>query len=138
MEVLVREPGPQAEFSHLTAGMPVELEPGNVFRSYEALNLQVPSIEGQIVEGGLEIPAQYLGLLLAALLGGIGVWGYRRGAGEALEPVGHVPGRSREEILLAIARMDEDFESQANPSQSEEARYRKQRDALMDQLKSLG
>jgi hypothetical protein len=137
MEVLVREPGPQAEFTHLAAGMPVELEPGNVFRSYEGLNLQVPEIEGRIVGGGLEIPAQWLGLFLAALLGGIGVWGYRRGTGPTPEPESVSQTRTRGQLLVTIAELDEGFEGQRDTSPKDRERYQSRRAALVEQLKIM-
>lgn len=137
MEILVREPGPEAEFSHLVRGPPVELEEGNVFRSYVADNFRGAEIEGRIVGGGMEIPASWLGIFLAALLGGVGVWGYRRGAGELAIATAPSEEGSRAGLLLAIAELDQEFEGSQDHSNDEQRRYRAKREDLLERLKSL-
>jgi hypothetical protein len=139
MEILIREPGPQAEFTHLLPGMPVELEPGNVFRSYGADNLQAPQVEVRVVADPMEIPAAWIGLFLAAVLGGIGVWGYRRGGDQqSPEPGVERAGRSRSDLLLAIARLDEAHHALQEPTEEEEGDYRSKRAILLSELKRQG
>jgi hypothetical protein len=137
MEVLIREPGPRAEFTHLVPGPPVELEPGNTFRSYQASNLQVPLVEGRIVGGAFEIPASWLGILLTALLGGAGVWGFRRRTGAKEKTIAGEGVRARNELLRAVAELDASFEGLTEPSPGDLERYREERGALLARLKTL-
>jgi len=137
MEVLVRTPGPDAAFPPLTPAGPVELDPGNVFNRYVGERLTDTEVQARLVEGGFEFRAEWLGLILAALLGGAGVFSYRfrraGGAGlqEATRPT------KREEVLTAIARLDEDFHGQSPRGDGARAAYLARREALLARLKEL-
>jgi hypothetical protein len=145
-EVLVREPGPGAEVTPLVPAEPVELEPGNVFRRYAADGLRDTEIQVNLTSSGSgTFRAEWLGLLLAAVLAGAGVFAYRLRRGEDRPSPGErdLPssrdpeGGSREDLLTAIARLDEEFSRVSEPSSRETTRYETQREKLLAQLKRL-
>ncbi len=145
VEVLVREPGPEAEFPPLVRGQPVELEAGNVFRRYVAEDLQNTEIRASLTSGSWQFRGEWLALLLAALLAAAGVLAYRirqRGAapvagteaeeGEARPPPSASP--SRRDLILAVARLDEEFSRKSHPSRQERVRYETQREKLLARI----
>jgi hypothetical protein len=134
MEILVREPGPEVEVPPLTRTAPVELEPGNVFKRYEGLNLIDAEIAGTVVEEPLQFRAEWVGLLVAAVLGGLGVFAFRlrrpqAGGGTPLDEP-----RERPEVLMAIARLDEAFEEEKDKGPDALARYSARRRELLREL----
>ncbi len=141
LEVMVREPGPEVAFPPLTPGVPVELEPGNVFRRFEGVNLQDAEIRPQVQPRGFELPAAWLGIILAGLLGGAGVYAYRRQRTRrvtelAPEEEEEEPMR-REDLLMAVAELDESFQAGGEKSQEERRRYRARRKELLDRIAGL-
>ncbi len=132
VQVLISEPAPDLRVEGLEQDRPVEMEPGVQFRRYagEALvNADVSFAEG---DGAFTVPVRELALLLALLLTGAGVWAVRHRSEEAeLEPA----EESREELLLEIARLDEEFEDLEAPGAEERARYRERRSTLLERLK---
>ena len=158
LEIMIREPGPEVDLAPLTPGMPVELEPGNVFRRYQGVDFQGTEIQVQVAEPTFELPAAWLAVILAGLLGGAGVYAYRmrksrpipevepQGVGsrrEGPERVG--PGRERpvrigedrDSLLVAVARLDEEFQAEEDPSPELRRRYEQRRRDLLDRLQRL-
>lgn len=137
MEILVREPGPPAEFPPLGPATPVELEPGTVFRRYSGEGFLDTGIRAQVAPERWSFRAEWLGLLLAGLLGAAGVYGFRRRSARLQAPgVPGVPEPSRrEDLLLAIARLDEEFGGTEDPSDADAKAYRARRGKLLSQLK---
>ncbi len=137
MEVLVRDPGPTAEFLPLTPSTPVELEPGNRFNRFEGDNLQDTQIRATLLPEPFQFRAEWLGLLFATLLGGLGVFAYRlrasprstEGPGPKLE--------TRSDLVHAIAHLDEAFSNSKDPSPEAKADYQAHRDRLLARLESL-
>jgi len=136
LEVMVREPGPEVELPPLTPGPSVELEPGNTFRRYEGVNLQETEIQARVRAAPFEIPAAWLGVLLAGLLGGAGVFAYRRNRGSP-SPTGApgLAGDLREDLLLQIAQLDEAFQASGEESSEDRQGYEERRRELLDRLK---
>jgi hypothetical protein len=137
MEVLVRTPGPSAEFPPLLPSTPLELEPGNVFKRFAATNLTDTRVEARVMAGSFKFRAEWLGLVLAAVLGGVGVFAYRNrrpfeGGGAGPEPA---PGRNA--LILAIAQLDEAFDEGEGLTQTDKADYLARRGTLVEQLKRL-
>jgi hypothetical protein len=137
MEILVREPAPSVEFQPLALSSPVELDPGNVFRRYAADNLRDMEVVATLASEPWSLPAEWLGLAVAALLGAAGIFGYRRrGMGLRLDG-GPTEGSSREQLLLSIAKLDEDFEGGEDRSARARAEYGAERKRLLSRLKRL-
>jgi hypothetical protein len=136
MQLLVRDPAPEVEFPPLEPAMPVELEPGNIFQSYEGLDMQDSEVQGRVLGDPFEFPAEWLGILLAALLGGIGVWGYRRGSPREADGLRPPESMNRETVVLAIAKLDEDFGKKTEMSDADRDRYQAQRVELLGILKN--
>ena len=141
LEVLVREPAPAYEFPPLAPSSPVELEAGNRFRRFAADNLLDSEVRSRIAPEPWSLRPEWIALLMAGLLGIAGVVGYRwRGGAPARDSVPEssppIPA-SREDILLAIATLDEGF--QASGEQVGEAldQYERQRNHLLSQLRRL-
>jgi hypothetical protein len=135
LEILVREPGPPAEFPPLMVADPVELEPGNVYRRYAGDSLSNTQIQAAVAPEPWVFPAEWMGLLLAVLLGAVGVYGLRRrGQGSRSSPVPEQQW-GRDELVLAIARMDEAFERDPEPSPEARTAYEARRLALLSELR---
>jgi hypothetical protein len=134
LEILVREPGPAAEFSPLVPTSPVEMEPGNVYRRYFAENLLDTEVQAQVAPEPTTFRAEWLGLFLAAVLGAAGVFGYRR-RGISADVAEAAPRRTREEVVLAIAHLDEAFEEGGGSSPEERASYESTRSELLAELR---
>jgi len=137
MEVLVRTPGPNAEFPPLVPSTPLELEPGNVFKRYAASNLTDTQVEGRVLAGPFRFGAEWLGLVLAAILGGAGVFAYRNRRPFEAGPAEPRPRSGRKALILAIAQLDEAFDEGEGLSQKDRAEYLTRRRTLMEQLKHL-
>lgn len=137
LEILVREPGPPVEFPPLEPAEPVELEPGNVYRRYVARDLRETRIQASMAPEARELPARWLGILLAGLLGGAGVYAYRVRSGPTKRGGAESPQPTRNELLVAVARLDEEFDALENPGPRGRKRYETERKRLLAQLKEL-
>ena len=137
MEILVREPAPGAEFHPLSLSSPVELEPGNAFRRYAADNLLDIEVRSEVAPEPWSLPAEWLGLLLAGLLGAAGIFGYRRRGRDVSGKAASSGGFSRDKLLLAIAILDREFQGKEDRSTSEQAEYEAERKDLVSSLKRL-
>jgi len=139
MEVLVRTPGPEADFEPLTASTPVQMDPGNVFDRWVGENLEDVEIQATVQAAPFQFRAEWLGLILAALLGGAGVFAFRsRRMQEEEELVAVTPEKpSREELILSIAQLDEAFQASQDTSEEARERYQARRKDLLTQLNSL-
>jgi hypothetical protein len=132
VEVFLREPGPSAEFPPLVPDGPVELEPGNVFKRFAGEGLQDTVVRGTVAEEPWRPGAEGLGLLLAGLLAGAAVYAVRVRGGAGREEVPAT--RSRETLLLAIAKLDEEYESGTDPDPRRRERYASRRRKLLAEL----
>ncbi len=135
MEVMVREPGPAVEFPPLALSSPAQLDESNVFRRYVGEGLQDVEIRTEVAPEPWSLPAEWLGLLVAGLLGGAGVFGYRRRNRGLIHTSAPAPSVDRDSLLLDIARLDEEFQAKADPSKVERQRYQTDRAELLSKLK---
>jgi hypothetical protein len=136
-EVLVRNPGPDAEFPPLNPTTPVEIEPGVVFRRYAGNDLVNAEVRGRVLPDAFRFRAEWLSLILAAVLGAMGVYGYR--VRRSTEREGQGPSRTprREALLLEIARLDEAYGEGGDREAEVRSRYLERREDLLRQLKGL-
>ncbi len=136
MEVLVREPGPTAEFYPLAPASPIELEPGNTFRRYAGDSLSDLEIRASVEQEPWEVPPEWVGILVASLLAAAGVMGYRlRGKSRSPEAGGSTSDRT--EALLRIAELDQRFRASGEVSPAAQQEYEAARKSLLARLKSL-
>jgi hypothetical protein len=138
LELLLREPGPEAEFAPLALDTPVEMEPGNVFRRYVGEELGDAMIEAHISPPGWRPRAEWLGILLAGLLAAAGVVALRRTTSGRRRASSEVRKRSREEVLVAIAQLDEEFSRRSSPDSDARRRYDSRREELLAELDQRG
>lgn len=137
MELLVREPAPPLEVIGLDEMDVVSLEVGNNFRRYGGTNLVDATIS--VVAGVPErgIPMQGLAVLLAVLLGGVGVYAFRRPRiAPTPVPVGLPPDR-RAALLLEIAQLDERMDA-SGVSDAERTEFSARRASLLQRLTAAG
>lgn len=134
MELMMREPAPAAEFPPLTLVDPVEIETGNVFRRYAADSVFDAEVRAEMAPQPWALPAEWLGLLVASVLGAAGVIGYRLNRRPKTQPVVE-ESPSRDEVLVSIAQLDDEFQDLEDPSTEQESAYRKRRGALLAALK---
>lgn len=137
MEVLVREPAPQLEITGLDDMGVVSLEAGSNFRRYGGTNLVDATIS---VKGGTPargIPMRGLAVLLAVLLGGVGVYAFRRPRLAATPArVGVQPDR-RTALVLEIALLDERMDA-GGISAADRREFSAQRGSLLKRLTAAG
>lgn len=137
MEILLPEPAPEAGFPPLILAAPMEMGPGNTFRRYTGRNLLDLEIASDFEAPPVTFPGEAIALLMAAVLGAAGVFGYRRRSGKGAPPGSGGEGARREDLLLAIARLDEDFQALGDPSPEARSTYEARRRELLARLKRL-
>lgn len=135
MEVLIREPAPEVEFHPLSLSEPMEIEGGSSFRRYAGEDLVDVEIQGEVAPEPWSLPPEWLGVFLAGLLGVAGVVGYRRR--HAPTPVNneHSESLARDQLLLAIAELDAEFQAEGDTSEKGQIRYGAERKKLLSLLK---
>ncbi|TVP59143.1 MAG: hypothetical protein EA351_02095, partial [Gemmatimonadales bacterium] len=142
VEFLVREPAPPLIVDGLRADAPIEMERGSSYMRWWAEDLEDRVVRVRIGEEG-ELPTAWLAVGVALLLVLLGAVFVHRGGARTPDPavgqgapLGTVdPARRRREILLAIAKIDEEAGA-GDDGESDEAR-RKRRAVLLGQLARL-
>jgi hypothetical protein len=141
LDILLREPAPPAEFPPLDLATPVELEPGNTFRRYSAEGLADTEVRAQVAADPWSLPAEWMGFILTAFLAAAGVVVFRlrrRSVGPGDDAGRKGAGRSsREDLLVAIATLDEDFSALEAPTADQRAAYEAERKRFLARLKRL-
>ena len=136
MEVLIRQPAPDVEFPPLVRSTPVELEQGNVFGRFEGTGLVDSEVRARVLGGSIHFRAEWLGLILAALLGGAGVFAFRAGAPRMAKKTLPVATPTRDELILSIAELDEQFQQAGDTGDAARERYLARRRKLLKRLES--
>jgi len=130
-DLLVREPAPPLEVEGLEQTASVELDPGESYRRYAGENYSRPVLEVILGDEIPPPPVQWIAVVLALILTVSGLVAFRGSPAESIKAV-----RSRKATLLQLARLDEEFERSGSPTKHATRRYRKQREALMQTLRS--
>lgn len=125
------------------------MEPGTSFRRYAGSDVLDGEIRAEVAPEPWSFPAEWLGLLMAALLGGAGVFGYRRraraGEDTARSQFGADRGQTlasaatsdREKVLVSIARLDEEYQASGDSSDAARGEYQEERKKLLGLLRRL-
>ncbi|MEE2847805.1 MAG: hypothetical protein VX956_15160 [Gemmatimonadota bacterium] len=135
-EVLIREPAPLMEVEGLSFLARVELEVGSTYRRYSGQSVDLASIRLVSIDAPFEPPVEWVAVVLGTLLAGMGLFALRAsGLSFSREPSG-APASSRHGLLLQVARLDDDFEAQGNPSASARTTYERRREGLLSRIRA--
>ncbi|GMR13310.1 MAG: hypothetical protein BMS9Abin29_1515 [Gemmatimonadota bacterium] len=137
MEVLVREPAAALDVIGLEKIDVVSLEAGSNFRRYGGTNLvdSTISVEAGVPERG--IPVQTLAVILALLLGAVGVYAFRRPSVAPTPVRVGLQADGRAALLLEIAQLDERIDA-GDISEAAHTELLAQRAALLQRLSAAG
>jgi hypothetical protein len=140
LDVLIREPAPSLEVEGLTQDQSIQLEAGTTYRRYAAENLLVPQVRLMMVEEAQPPPVEWIAVLLALLLAGGGLVAFRSGARTttATAAASSSGADGRQALLVELARLDEQYESEKSPGSARSSEYRRRRAELMEQLRLKG
>ena len=134
LEILVKEPAPPLQAPGLSPMERVELEPGSSYRRFTASEVDGRTV--RIVQG-TEVhppPVEWMAVLLSLLLAGAGLWAVGQGGPSARSPAS--PPRTRAQLILEVARLDETFEALTDPSAEERGVYQARRRELLRRLRT--
>jgi hypothetical protein len=157
VELLVREPAPDLAMNGLEPIEAVEMEPGVVYRRYAGSFPANAVVSIEVADPPLQLPLEWLAVLLALLLSVAGVYAVRRGQGGGSSAAGATPvaaaGRAalglappapaddldgpaqvRRLQMLEVAGLDEALESDSLP-RDERARLEARRRELVARLR---
>jgi len=134
-EVLIREPAPLMEVEGLSFLASVELEAGSTYRRYSGQSVDLASIRLVAIDAPFEPPVEWVAVVLAVLLAGMGLFALR-GSGLSLASGTSVASSSdRHGLLVQVARLDDDFEKQEGPSTAARAAYQRRRAELLRRIR---
>ena len=134
-EVLIREPAPLMEVEGLSFVTRVELEVGSTYRRYSGQSVDLASIRLVALDAPFEPPVRWVAVVLAVLLAGMGLFALR---GTGLTLAGETPttgASDRQSLLVQVARLDDDFEAQADPIAAARAAYERRRAELIRRIR---
>jgi hypothetical protein len=137
LEVLVREPAPAGELPPLQPASPVQMDAGTAFRRYVGDTLSNTEIHAQFAAEPWSLPAEWLGLALLGFLAAAGVMAFRRTGLSPSPASSGGDGVSRDQLLVAVAKLDEEFQALHDPDEERRASYRAERNALLAQIRRL-
>lgn len=129
-ELLLREPARTVSVDGLRAEAPITPDQGVTYRRFAGLDIAPSAINVREATEDRGVPLAGVTVVLGMALALLGLWVFRRGDGSAED--------RRARIVLNIARLDEAFHGQANPTAEDQARYRRRREALAAKLKQQG
>jgi hypothetical protein len=131
MDVLVREPAPPIDVDGLELIDRIELEAGSTYMRFAGTDVAAPVVTIVGTEALRPPRVEWVALLLATVLAAGGLLVLRPGRG-ALE-VAAKPDRNG--LLLAVARLDEDFTADER-SQVERDAYERRRAELLQRIRA--
>lgn len=135
LDVLVREPAPAMEVEGLAADQGIELEAGVTYRRFVGENVVVPQVRILMMEESRPPPVEWIAAVLALLLAAGGLLAFRGGPRAATAGARSGAG-GRQALLVELARLDEQYESEKSPAAARTSEYRRRRSELMERLRS--
>jgi hypothetical protein len=136
LDVLVREPAPSIEIEGLVREQSIQLEAGSTYRRFAGQGITLPQVQISPVQESDPPPVEWIAVALAFVLLGGGLLALRGAPRTAPQEAGGVGGK--QEILLQIARLDEEYEGEDSPSGARTRAYEKRRAELLSRLRSNG
>ena len=137
LDILVQEPVPPLEIPGLEVTEQVSLEAGATFRRYSAESYAADAVTLAEGEERGPPPVEWFAVILALILTVVGLFVVRGRAGLPA-PAGTAGRASRQDLMMQIAVLDEEFEALSSPSASRRKAYRRRREELLEQLRGDG
>ena len=137
LEILVREPAPPLDAEGLQPLDRVELEPGSAYLRFSGANLsqgQVGLVAGKKTSTP---PVGWYSFILALALTAVGVWAVQSGATRGPAPAAP-KAQGREDLLLEVAKLDEEHAARVSPSAEERGLYEARRRDLLRRIRASG
>jgi hypothetical protein len=134
IQLLVREPGPAIRVEGLARQPSEEMDVGVSFMRWAGQSLRDQRVSIRIGDASRASSVVWMSAILSIMLVAVGtlvVW-RRPSPGSGL-----AQGMARRDLLVKIATLDEEFTVLRDPSQKAMVRYRKQRVALVGQLREF-
>lgn len=146
MELLIREPAPNLTVSGLQQQQSVELtQGGSTYRHFTGQDLHDASVTLEASAAPKLPPVRWFAVVLTLILAAFGLWAFYSNRSVPMEaaPEATVPSpddtqTERQALLWQIARLDEEFEAKAAPSEEERATYAARRKDLLSRLRGQG
>lgn len=149
-DLLVREPSPRVGVDGLDLIGRVELEAGSTYRRYSATNVGPDRVRVVEAETPGDLPFEWITVIVALALAGAAIVVLRGfstadaagglgGAGSGAVAGGARGGTAvadRQALLMEIARLDEAFEADPDPTDDERAAYERRRAELLGKLRA--
>ncbi len=133
VQLLVREPAPAIRVEGLARQPSEEIELGVNFMRWAGQSLRDQSVAVRLGEDAASTSVIWISLALAMLLVGAGSIMIRRRP--SMRPLA-VPPRLRKDILVEIAKLDEEHARLEQPSPKRHARYETRRAELVQELQA--
>ena len=134
-EVLIREPSPPMDVEGLSFLTRVELEAGSTYRRYSGQSVDLPAIQLVALELPTQPPVEWVAVVLALLLTGMGLFALR-GNGLALAGEASLPHTAdRHSLLVQVARLDDHFQAQEDPNAAGLTQYERRRAELLRHIR---
>ena len=134
-EVLIKEPAPLMEVEGLSLLGRAEIEVGSTYRRYSGQSVDLASVRLVALDAPFEPPVEWVAVVLGVLLAGMGLFALR-GTGLTLASETSVtPASDRHGLLVQVARLDDDFEAQADPNAAARTRYERRRTELLRRIR---
>lgn len=137
LEVLVREPAPAIQVEGLEQGQGVQMDDRTSYRLFAGQAVTLPQVRITMAEESSPPPVEWIAVLIAIVLAGGGLIALRSGSGRVSGPAAAASAGvvDRQAVLLELARLDEDYESQGSPTAARTKAYERRRAELMARLR---
>ena len=142
-DLLVREPSPRVGVEGLDLVGRVEVEAGSTYRRYSGTSIGPGTVRVVEVEQQGDLPLAWITVVVALALTAVALWVTRgmgrpatAGGPSAPTAAGGGGAAARQAVLLEVARLDEAFEGEADPTPETRAAYEARRAELLGNLRA--